>query len=246
MDGATVRWFKFHISLISFAQAITSLPSVPSGFFCSSFCMKSKRDSKKYLVSSYVLDKHCRLEFMQQVLPRLFRPTTPLLLFSERFYTLTLLSSSSAWAEHAGRWKFSSFLRQASLQQRTRLQGHSTVRMFLWLHHSQEPTKARPEFLYLYAKLVPLLTSIMMISQTNSWSFRVREVPMKGSRQIPGNSTPEFSSTLPSSKNCQQTQLIFEIYVYELHQTYLMQHFLYYLFPLNCQGPLANPPRQST
>ena len=43
---------------------MTNLPSVPKGFFCSNSLMKEKRLSKKNLVSSNVLLKHYKLEFM--------------------------------------------------------------------------------------------------------------------------------------------------------------------------------------
>ena len=54
----------FHISLMSFAYAMTKRPSVPSGFFYSNSLMNLNRLYRKNLVNSYVLLRHWRLEFM--------------------------------------------------------------------------------------------------------------------------------------------------------------------------------------
>jgi hypothetical protein len=74
--GAVLVYFESHISDNRSLKAAASLPSRPRGLsVLTSFLYKS---NKKYFVSSIVFDKHCRPEFIKQVLPRFCRPHSPL------------------------------------------------------------------------------------------------------------------------------------------------------------------------
>ena len=64
IEGATEWEPRFHISLMSLAYAITRRPSVPNGFFCSKLEMNLNLLSRKNFVSSNVLLRHYKDEFM--------------------------------------------------------------------------------------------------------------------------------------------------------------------------------------
>jgi len=106
--GAKYPLDPSHISSISSAKAIASLPLVPSGFLVL-ICFSYKPDKKNLAIGSELL-RHYKTELMKHVLPKFYSPVKPMRYPLSRYFDIGIFIISDSVAYSSTRSFILAFL----------------------------------------------------------------------------------------------------------------------------------------